>query len=61
MAGQSTFMIELTETSNMMKHASKHSLIMLDELGRGTSTFDGLVFSIFELTYSKICNCLQCL
>ena len=59
-AGRSTFMVEMTETANICHHATDRSLVILDEIGRGTSTLDGLslAWAITEHLAAVGCRCL---
>lgn len=59
MAGESTFMVELSETSDILKQASPRSLVILDELGRGTSTHDGV--AIAQAVLDHVVRNIRCL
>ncbi|XP_028676496.1 DNA mismatch repair protein Msh6 [Erpetoichthys calabaricus] len=58
MAGESTFFVELSETASILHHGSQHSLVLIDELGRGTATYDGT--AIASAVVRELAEHIQC-
>ncbi|CAF1298843.1 unnamed protein product [Adineta ricciae] len=58
MAGESTFFVELSEASSILRHATRHSLVLIDELGRGTATFDGTAIACSVV--NDLANRIKC-
>ena len=60
-AGESTFMVEMKEAANILNHASSNSLVIIDEIGRGTSTYDGLALATSTARHLAEINKCFCL